>query len=75
MQAAATATAEGSIPNSSFIASTNSITSLIDISFNEEINDSFVNFAMILILSLKSIIHFLFHYIVLKKERVVVMEQ
>ena len=45
--AAATATALGSTPNSSFIASTNSLTSRIVISFNPLINSSFVNFAIL----------------------------
>ena len=45
--AAATATAEGSTPNYSFIASTNYLISRIVISFNELINSSLVNFAII----------------------------
>ena len=44
--AAATATAIGSTPNSSFIASTNSLTSRIVISFNALIKSSLFNFAI-----------------------------
>ena len=44
--AAATATALGTTPNSSYIASTNSLTSRIVISFNPLMNSSFVNFAI-----------------------------
>ena len=48
--AGAAATAVGSIPNYSFIASTNSLISRIVISFKDSINTSFVNLAILIFL-------------------------